>query len=529
MPKTIKELAEDFARIFAGLARSSGRYVVPDGAKADSHGKVLGRPWTSREPITIELWEHHLSGKKATVTDEETLAPITGSVGLGVVPIREDATVVFGAIDVDVYPLDLGKLGERVRELGLPLIVCRTKSGGAHLYLFLREPASAELVRERLAEWASALGHPGVEIFPKQALLSAHSDGSWINIPYSGGARSVRYALKADGTSMTPEEFVDAVAAAAVLPPDLDDFALPADKGPGSEDFEGGPPCLLALARVGFGDWQNNGMFNVAIYLKKRHGEGFESELSRYNEKYMSPPLGRVALAAIAKSVKKKSYFYKCKDQPISAVCNRSACLKVPHGIGGGSGDSGVVIGELTKVLTEPVLWIVPVNGKEIELTTGDLTDQRKFRHAAIERLSIWPNLVKPEEWQKSVRERLERAKEVVAPEDGTREGQLWEHLANFCTARSRARNLDEVLLGKAFTDAKKGVAIFRSTDFFAYLAAHRFSIAEREVWRLLRRRGAEHAAKNVKGKAVHLWSVPAFAEQTEEHAVPRAPAREEM
>lgn len=526
----MSKLAEDFARLFAGLIRSSGRYVVPDGARPDKSGKVVGRAWSSHVPITPELWEAHLTGKKATVTDEETGVPITGSVGLGVVPIREDSTASFGAIDIDQYdpPVDFKVLLARIAFLKLPVIVCRSKSGAPHVYLFLNAPASAELVRERLSEWAVALNHPGVEVFPKQALLSQYSDGSWINIPYSGGRRSVRYALNPDGTAMTPEEFVAAADAMAISPAELEGFELPEEES-ASELFPDGPPCLQTLARVGFGDWQNNGLFNVAVYLKAANGEGWEDKLAEYNERLMEPPLGAAAMNAIIKSVKKKAYFYKCKDQPISPVCNRSVCLRRRFGIGSGDGELGVIIGEMTKVEADPIIWVLPVNGKDLELGTADLTDQRRFRAAAIEKLSIWPNLMKPDEWAKMIRERLARAKVSAVPEDGTREGQFWAQLANFCTSRSRARNMDEIMMGKAFTDPKEGRAYFRSTDFFAYLAANRFSIGEREAWRFLRHRGAEHYGKNLKGKFVNVWSVPAFPEQTEEHAVPRGPAKVEM
>lgn len=522
------KLAEAFARIFDGLSRSGGRYVVPNDAKADAHGKILGRAWTAHSPITLELWEAHLSGKQTTVTNEETGEPLTGALGLGVVPIREDATVVFGAFDVDVYPLDLNALLAKIKAIDLPVILCRTKSGGAHGYVFTSEPVPAELIRQRLSEWIVALGYPGIEVFPKQALLSEHSDGSWINIPYSGGKRSVRYALKPDGSAMTPEEFIEAVAAIAVSKADLEAFELPQDEI-ASDDFYGGPPCLQTLARVGFGDWQNNSIFNIAIYLKMRHGAGWENNLAMYNEKYMVPPLSASAVAAIIKSVKKKAYLYKCKDQPISAVCNRSVCLRCEFGVGGDGTDSGVTFGELSKVETDPAIWILPVDGKEIELSTSDLTDQRKLRHAVIEKLSVWPNLIEGVEWQKMMKAKLAAAKIIMVPLDGTRAGQFWAHLANFCTARSRARNLDEILGGKAWTDPKTKRVYFISTDFLGYLASHRFSVAERDAWRFLRPRGIESENKVLKGKSVIIWSVPAFPEQTEPHDIPRGKPPVEM
>ena len=532
----MSKAAERFSKIFAGLSRSGGRYVVPRGAKPNAEGKVLGRAWTAHAPITQELWEAHLSGKEITVKNEETDEPITGALGIGVVPIREDGTVVFGAFDVDVYPLDLKKLLDDARTLKLPVIICRTKSGGAHGYLFGTEPLPAELVRDKLTEWAVALGHPGIEIFPKQTRLSDLSDGSWINAPYSGGDRSVRYALKPDGSAMTVDEFVKAVEKVAVSEEALRAFELPPDDL-ADETLLGAPPCLVSLAKSGFGDWGNNGLFNVAVYLKKRFGDGWDSRLTEYNELWDGLRLSANDVATIAKSVKKKKYQYKCKDAPLNSVCNRSLCLKRDFGVGGPN-DPGVIYGELVKVATDPVTWIFSIDGAEIECATGDLADQRKFREIVMEKLSKWPNMIDPDEWAKMIRERLARSTTIDVPADGTREGQFWAHLANYCTGKARARTLDEILLGKAHTDilgkafkgAKPGRVYFRSTDFYAYLTAHRFSgFSERDAWRWLRRRGAEHHERALKGKVVDFWSVDAFPEQTEEHDVPRGAPPVEM
>lgn len=517
----MKDFSEDFARIFAGLSRSSGRYVVPDDAVPDEHGKLLGPRWTSTEPVTPALWRAHLSGEPTTLFDEERGRSVTGALGLGIVPIRDDGTVVFGAIDVDVYPLDLDELRRKVEALRLPLILCRTKSGGAHLYLFLRGPTKASLVVERLTEWAIALGHPGVEVFPKQVSLTEHSKGSWINLPYSGGDRSVRYAIGPNG-SLTVEEFVAEVGRRAIAAEALEAFELPEDDA-ADDSFEGGPPCLQALARTGFGDWGNNGLFNVAVYLKKRHGEGWDHFLPEYNDRFEGLGLPARDLGTIAKSVKKRDYFYKCKDQPLAPVCNRAACLKRPYGIGG-AGDPGVVFGEMLKVETDPVTWVWSVDGADVECSTADLMDQRRFRVLIVEKLSKMMRPVKPDAWAKIVEERIARAEVVGVPEDGTREGQFWAHLAAFCTGRARARNLDEILMDKAYTDPRAKRVYFRSTSFYAYLTAHRFAgLSERDAWRWLRRGGAEHHEATMKGKLVNYWSVPAFPEQTEEHDVPKA------
>jgi hypothetical protein len=122
-----------------------------------------------------------------------------GDYGIGVIPIREDASCVFGAIDIDEYANgeSTRAVVEKVAHLKLPLVACQTKSGGIHLYLFLRDkPVRAELVRMKLMEWATVLGHRGVEVFPKQSVLASKEDvGNWINMPYYRGAETNRYAV----------------------------------------------------------------------------------------------------------------------------------------------------------------------------------------------------------------------------------------------------------------------------------------------------------------------------------------------
>jgi len=511
-------LAEDFFRLFAGLTRSYGRYVVPSGAKPNGEGKLHDTTWASTRhgTVTVELWEKHLKGTE----------------GLGIVPIRDDATCVFGAIDVDPHddkgnyvPMDLEALAAYVRTLELPVVVCRTKSGGAHVYLFMAEPAPAELVRGKLMEWSVALGYPGAEIFPKQVrLASEKDDGSWINIPYCGGKRSTRYALDAAGKALSPEDFVKAADAAALTVDELEDYELPEDEA--TEAFPGGPPCLQTLARKGFGNWQNNGLFNVAVYLKKVHGEGWEDYLQAYNEKYMVPPVPPRDLGNMVKSLNKKEYSFKCKDEPICAVCNRSVCLTREFGVGGTNDDPGAELGQLLKIETDPPTYIWDVDAARIELSAEDLMDQRRFHKLVVEKLNKWPNMVKPFVWQELIRDRLANVQVVHVPEDATREGQFWVHVQRFCTSKVKARNWDELLLSKPYTE--EGRTYFCAADLFQYLTQHRFTgVTEKDCYRWMRKKGVQHHQRMLKGKFLNFWSVPAFDEQTEEHAVPRSPAPE--
>lgn len=511
-------LAESFYRLFLGLARSHGWYVVPPGGQP-TRGKLHNKSWarTVHAPLTPDLWESHLAGKA----------------GLGVVPIRDDATCVFGAIDFDPHDetgayagIDHEALAKEILRLTLPLIVCRSKSGGAHAYLFLAEPAPAELVRAKLTEWSVLLGHPGSEIFPMQTrLASERDDGNWINMPYFAGVATTRYAVLATGEALTPEKFIDAANLSAITIDDLQSIKPPADEISG-KDFLEAPPCLETLGRRGFGEWQNNSLVNIAVYLKKLHGEGWGDHLEHYNQKYMDPPVDRKEISTIIKSVSKKEYFYMCKKDPICAVCNKEVCKTRKYGIGGGSDDEdpGVSFGEIVKVQTDPPIYIWDIDGARIELSAEDLMNQIRFQKLVIEKLDKWPRPMKPAKWVAFVSEKLAKVSRVEVPEDATHEGQFWAHLQKFCTSRVRGKSMDELLMGKPYSNPADGRTYFCSNDLFQYLAQHRFSVPnEKDVFKWLRKKGVGHHFGVIKGKGMNYWSVPSFPEQTEPHDVPRS------
>ena len=502
------EVAARFMSRFQGLHRAHGQYVIPTGTEPTKRkgNKIEGRAQAEPGGATLPMWEKHLS---------------PGNFGLGIVPIMDDDNVMFGAIDVDVYTLDIPALRHEVEVLKLPLLVCRTKSGGAHLYLFCQKPISAELVRGRLMEWAVILGYSGVEVFPVQISLASGKDmGNWINMPYQGGERTVRYCQGPNG-ALTMTEFLDAADAIAVTEEALRDFKLPPDERIDQLFFEG-PPCLQTLARKMFPEGtRNNAMFNMAVYLRKRHEDDWPDRLQTYNQRFVSPPLGDKEVQFIIKSVRKKNYNYRCKEPPINVVCNRQICLTRHYGVGEGNDDPGVVLGDLVKVETVPPIWIWDVNGARIELTTEQLLDQRQFRSRILEVLTKLINPVSPGTWMKIIRERIEKAEVIHPPIDLTPMGQWAFHLDTFCSGRAQGRNLDELLLGKPFT--QNGSVFFRSADVLNYFTSHKVpGVTERKLWTFLKQYGAEHHQTKLKGKTVNYWSMAKFEQQTEAHEVPR-------
>jgi hypothetical protein len=176
------------AELFVGFDKAYGQYEIK---RANEKGKLEGKASTVQGAVTKELWNGHLAG--------------TGP-GLGVIPLLADNTVRWACIDIDKYGINHAELEQKIKKLDLPLIVAKSKSGGAHCLTFFKEPAPAKEVREVLKNYAAALGYGGCEVFPKQTTRDDDGMGNWLNMPYYFAEKTSRYAIK-NGKPLTLEEF----------------------------------------------------------------------------------------------------------------------------------------------------------------------------------------------------------------------------------------------------------------------------------------------------------------------------------
>lgn len=446
----MRELLERFFHLFRGYSNAYGTTTVM-GTK--SNGKTRVKSLVVREPLTLLLIEKHIGG----------------FMGIGVIPIDENSLCHFGAIDIDNYNLDLVELLKKIRKFKLPLVLCRSKSGGAHLYLFLSEAVPAVELRDTLAEFASILGWGTCEIFPKQdEVRTERGDvGNFINLPYHNAEYTTRYALDENGEPLSLEEFLDLAEATRCTPKELKVVTKEVDG-----ILPDGPPCLQQLSQGGIPEGgRNNTLLNVGVYFRQAHPETWTEKLEEYNREFCSPALPAKEIVTIQNQLEKKDYYYTCKAEPLHSHCNRTKCRLRKFGIG--NGQALPTLSGLTVVESEPPVWFVDVDGSRLELGTKQLQIQQEFQRAAMEQMYKMPARMKESDWRDLVDGLLENATRIEVPDELTHKGLFVELVENFCTSRLQAHSPEELVIGKPWTE--DGYTYFKLSALQEFLKRHNF------------------------------------------------------
>jgi hypothetical protein len=495
-----------FKAIFSGLDIAYGTYKI-ESSRGD--GKQAGKAVVVRKPPTDDLWSKHLEGVEPS---------------LGIIPIRADNTCIWGCIDIDQYPLDHAGLIKKIRSLELPMVVCRSKSGGAHVFLFVKDPIPASEMQRFLKAAAALLGEAGREIFPKQSeiLVDRGDTGNFLNLPYFGSDQTMRYAIKDDGTAATLEEFYG-LYDQWVQPTDLQ---FPEQPKQADHPIKDGPPCLQALCAQGVPEGtRNNALFNIGIYLKKVHPVNWDNALSEHNFKYVAPPLPNNELQIIIKQLHKKDYRYKCKDAPLNSFCNSGLCRTRKHGIGA-HGPDAPQMSSLSKYNSDPPLWFLDINGKRIELDTESLFAQAAFQKACVEKINLLPPTLRKQDWEQLLnallKEMVETEQITEASEDTSITGRFNDLLEEFCTHLQQAMDRDEILMGRPWTDEEEAKTYFRMKDLEAHLVRNNFKgMTAPKMAQRIRDLGGEPISLFLKNRAARCWRIPRFDRQDAPFATP--------
>jgi len=444
---------DKFKSIFLGLEIAYGQYQP---GERGENGKQQGKAFIVRKPVTDELWDKHLKGEGPA---------------LGIIPITESNDCRWGCIDIDEYNFDHTSLIKSIRAKKLPLIVCRSKSGGAHVFLFTKENISASLMQSKLKSMAIVLGYEGSEIFPKQTeiLVERGDTGNFLNLPYYNEMKGLRYAINDNGAGCTLEEFYQLYDKYVCTEETIQEIKTEEKKI--EEAFPGGPPCLNKLATVGFGQGsRNNALFNIAVYYKQSAPDTWEDKIVEANLKYMEPTLSNSEVQQLIKSVNRKGYDkYRCKDSPINAVCQSGLCRTKRFGVGFGE-EEMPMLGSLTKYASKPPEWFLDVDEKRIQLKSEQLYSPQLFALACLDQANLVVPVPKPKDWkQHFLKPMMTGLQEVEPLESLDPVNELTNLLQDWTTNRQSARTFDDILNKLPYTDEKREFTYFKMEDFYSF------------------------------------------------------------
>ena len=443
-------MIERFINIFKGLERAHGVTYVD---KKGNGEKIKGKSFVKRDPVTENLWRDHLQGTEPS---------------LGIIPINDENKCLWGCIDIDSYAgFDHKKLIKKIKLLNLSLVVCRSKSGGAHVFCFTTVPVTAQLMRDKLLSVSAVLGYGGSEIFPKQVELKSKEDtGNFLNLPYFNGDDTTRYAFLENGEAATLEGFFGLYERNKLTPEQLENLKI---KRPKSE-FSDGPPCIEVLSADGIPEGgRDSALFHYAVYAKKKWPSEWKNKIILFNDRVMNPPLDDASIERIKNQHDKKDWGYKCKDEPMCSHCDKGLCRIRKFGIGGDS--VFPELGDLQKVeLDEPYYW-VNVDGERVKLDNIDcLIEQRLFRRTVAKQINKKPPRIKGIDFDKYTDLLLAGIEIIKAPQGSSIIDQLKDHLEEFCTNRTaKDTTKADILRGNVWTSEGKHHFIF-SKFFHGYL-----------------------------------------------------------
>lgn len=364
-------MEKKFADLFAG--DDSKHIEVTYNGGLDERGKRKANYNTVHEPLTAELWKKHLEGECV----------------LGLRPEREEECK-WGCIDID--PKDYKEFNQKkivdiIKNTKLPLVACRSKSGGLHLFLFLKDWTPIKKVKKTLDDWNNTY-FLSKEVFPANKA---------VGMPYTNYKATMEYGYNEDNIALSPEKFLEYAESKII---DIDEFKL--DTNYEIEDqWSQYPPCVQNLINEKWaGDNRNNFLFNVLVLERKKNEtisvEELQATAIQRNKEVFIRPLPNNEVINLAKSIMKGQYFYKCppKHSELMPICNKELCKNRDLGI---KQEAPAIIDEFEKVKfikdVKNAYYEFDYQGKFIQLTPEDMKDEKSFRIKLLYQGIYWKTL----------------------------------------------------------------------------------------------------------------------------------------
>ena len=461
-------MVDEFIKLFSGLKENFGKADMSKAEFDKERNKIKPSYVWAKESLTSTHYQQHLEGK----------------ISIGIQPCTKDGKASFGCIDVDpknYKDFNIPILLSYIEKYKLPLVPCRSKSGGLHIYLFLKEAIDAQTMRDSLASILLPLELPRTtEIYPKQVELEPDEEGNisgnFINLPYQKEKETTRYALNKNNEPLSLESFIKRAKESQLTSEELEKLITRVEYEilmGGDPEFEDGPCCLQRLSKNKIGDGRDRFMFNYMVFAKKKYKENWPDKVNEAN-KYFSIPWPLKKINDKIKYWSKETANHTCNDEVIGPQCMKHICVKRKFGIKSDVTSIFPIISGLQKIMsTTPRLrfTVEKPDGKplECEASSPDIfTTQKKLLDLIWLQAHFYPDPLSPKDFRAFLNQ-VTKDCVTIYPASGTDiKDQLYQHLYTYCINSAQAKTRSDIRGGLCWTEG--GYHHFLFSSFFETL-----------------------------------------------------------
>jgi hypothetical protein len=472
----------DFASLFAGRDDAFGWYGPLNNAPSD-RGKRTGQAATRRGAVTPDMYAAHLRGEQR----------------LGIVPVLKDGTCWWACIDVDFYQ-EHGlheDIAARIKELSLPLVQSKSKSGGVHLWCFFEHPVKAADAISMMEKWRKRLRLPveHIDIFPAQE--KTDDIGNWVNLPYYG---DVAHGVGDTGDQdLSLEDFLayanDRIQHSADLRVKAKD-TRPVNRSDA-------PPCIDYMRENGVPEgYRDNALTQFAVYMKKRGDGDWKLKIQDFNQEFIDPPLTRPEVSSKIRSVQGKEYGYLCsKIKPL--YCDLKECKLREFGVGD-SPEIEILIDRLEKIDGEEPIYRVTIDGKRFQVTLDQLFHYNAFKKIALGAINRFLPMLKQAEWEEFMKDKLAQMEIEEAAADTQNRDRIIRIFQRFAENATTESIEDAFSRGIPYYDSKH--IIFHGDEFLTLIDRQIARLPREKTWAYMRDAGCVIVERTIDERKVKFW-----------------------
>jgi len=413
--------------------------------EVDERGKHVAKTFTVHEPVTLKLWKDHLEGAQR----------------IGIKPENGDV-VKWGCIDIDPQNykgFSEKKIVDIIREHKLPLIPARSKSGGLHLFIFLKDWTPIKDILKVLHEWNNVF-FQSLEVFPMNKCM---------NMPYFNMDATTEHAYDDNNSPVLIGRFLELAKQKTIAIEDLLKLKIK-EYEPESNRKQYPPCCQKLISEPWTGNHRNDLLFNMGVLeMKKADGNLTKKEVTEIllerNKQIFSTPLPeKEVISTVANSVSKKNYALKCN----TPLCDKEKCKFRNLGIGSQVPDMIEDFKDIEYVRdTKSIQFTFEYQGHKVSVTPEDMKDEKSWRTRLLRYGIYWMTLPRPKSgpppFELLLRELVVRAQEnVLMKYEDTLEEEKYTFLKDFFENHIEEDDFDKLKDNYVILDSKTNECYFR-------------------------------------------------------------------